>query len=953
ISEGRQITELDASVSGKSKGILSSTKTHDRYRFSHDEAVGSNIGGGKMIVAAGQDINVRGSNLISDKGTVLKAGNDIDISTAHNRYTGNEYHESKKSGVMGTGGLGFTIGNRKTTDDTDRTNIVHTGSIIGSLNGDTVTVAGNRYRQTGSTVSSPEGRNTVTAKSIDVESANNRYATDYVHTREQKGLTVALNVPVVQAAQNFVQAAQNVGKSKNKRVNAMAAANAAWQGYQAAQQMQQFAPSSSAGQGQNNNQSSGISVSVTYGEQKSRNEQKSRYTEAAASQIIGKGQTTLAATGSGEQSNINITGSDVIGHAGTALIADNHIRLQSAKQDGSEQSKNKSSGWNAGVAVKIGNGIRFGITAGGNIGKGKEQGGNTTHRHTHVGSTAGQTTIRSGGDTTLKGAQLIGKGIQADTRNLHIESVQDTETYQSKQQNGNVQVTVGYGFSASGSYRQSKVKADHASVTEQSGIYTGEDGYQIKVRDNTDLKGGIITSTRSAESKGKNRFQTATLTHRDIQNHSRYEGRSFGIGGSFDLNGGWDGTVTDKQGRPTDRISPAAGYGSDGDSKNSTTRSGINTRNIHITDEAGQLARTGRTAKETEARIYTGIDTETADQHTGRLKNSFDKDAVAKEINLQREVTKEFGRNAAQAVAAVADKLGNTQSYERYQEARTLLEDELQNTDSEAEKAAIRASLGQVNAYLAENQSRYDTWKEGGIGRSILHGAAGGLTTGSLGGILAGGGTSLAAPYLDKAAENLGPAGKAAVNALGGAAIGYATGGSGGAVVGANVDWNNRQLHPSEYKLAEQYADIVASRLNISKEEALGRIIRHMQRTVDYATAKADNFRTDDAIISILGANNLPKQDQHYTNPNYNKQYIQNYVRDFNLANKYNYFGKTPTQSRDYKVGVVTDIGKAALNSGIGIFESAANLATGEIDPNSWAYVHMGRIGYTHPEYGN
>ncbi|HFC8053059.1 TPA: hemagglutinin repeat-containing protein, partial [Neisseria meningitidis] len=127
------------------------------------------------------------------------------------------------------------------------------------------------------------------------------------------------------------------------------------------------------------------------------------------------------------------------------------------------------------------------------------------HRHTHVGSTAGQTTIRSGGDTTLKGVQLIGKGIQADTRNLHIESVQDTETYQSKQQNGNVQVTVGYGFSVSGSYSQSKVKADHASVTEQSGIYAGEDGYQIKVGNHTDLKGGIITSSQSAEDKGKNR----------------------------------------------------------------------------------------------------------------------------------------------------------------------------------------------------------------------------------------------------------------------------------------------------------------------------------------------------------------------------------------------------------------------------------------------------------------
>ena len=405
----------------------------------------------------------------------------------------------------------------------------------------------------------------------------------------------------------------------------------------------------------------------------------------------------------------------------------------------------------------------------------------------------------------------MGQGVQVDAKNLSIQSVQDRETYQSKQQNANVQVTVGYGFSASGSYSQSKVKADHASVTEQSGIYAGEDGYQIKVGDNTDLKGGIITSGKSAEDKGKNLFQTAPLTASDIQNHSRYEGKSFGIGASVAISGESMGQNRPADSGPGIRLTDASkgqnnnnaiGYGSDGDSKNSTTRSGINTRNIHITDKAGQLARTGRTAEETEARIHTGIDTETADQHSGRLKNSFDKDAVAKEINLQREVTQEFGKNAAQTTAAVSDKLGNTQSYERYQAAKTLLEAKLQNTDSEAEKAAIRTSLGQVNAYLAENQSRYDTWKEGGIGRSILHGAAGGLTTGNLGGILAGGGTSLAAPYLDKAAENLGPAGKAAVNALGGAAIGYAAGGNvGTAAAGANVDWNNRQLHPKETQI--------------------------------------------------------------------------------------------------------------------------------------------------------
>ena len=484
------------------------------------------------------------------------------------------------------------------------------------------------------------------------------------------------------------------------------------------------------------------------------------------------------------------------------------------------------------------------------------------HRHTHVGSTAGKTTIRSGGDTTLKGAQIIGKGVQADTRNLHIESVQDTEIYQSKQQNGNVQVTVGYGFSASGSYSQSKVKADHASVTEQSGIYAGEDGYQIKVRDNTDLKGGIITSGKSAEDKGKNLFQTATLTASDIQNHSHYEGKSFGIGASVAISGESMGQNRPADSGPGIRLTDASkgqnnnnaiGYGSDGDSKNSTTRSGINTRNIHITDKAGQLARTGRTAKETEARIYTGIDTETADQHSGRLKNSFDKDAVAKEINLQREVTQEFGKNAAQTTAAVSDKLGNTRSYERYQAAKTLLEAKLQNTDSETEKAAIRASLGQVNAYLAENQSRYDTWKEGGIGRSILHGAAGGLTTGNLGGILAGGGTSLAAPYLDKAAENLGPAGKAAVNALGGAAIGYAAGGNAGtAAVGANVDWNNRRLHDSEIrKIKDNAAKFAKLHPGISQRQAEKRLVAQAMRQVD-AAYYAKHADTDTAAEQFL-----------------------------------------------------------------------------------------------------
>ncbi len=490
----------------------------------------------------------------------------------------------------------------------------------------------------------------------------------------------------------------------------------------------------------------------------------------------------------------------------------------------------------------------------------------TTYRHSHVGSAGSPTVIGSGGNTNIKGAQVTGKGITVRAANFNIESLQDTADYRSRQQNINAQVTVGYGASASGDYSQSKINAEHRSVSEQSGLFAGDDGFDVQVGGHTRLTGGIITSGQSAEDEGKNRFQTATLTHSDIQNYSRYEGESFGLGANVAVSGKTLGQSA--QNKPQDKhltsvadkngASSSVGYGSDGDSKKSTTRSGINTRNIHITDKAGQLARTGRTTKETEARIYTGIDTETVDQHSGRLKNSFDKDAVAKEINLQREVTQEFGKNAAQTTAAVSDKLGNTQSYERYQAAKTLLEAKLQNTDSEAEKAAIRTSLGQVNAYLAENQSRYDTWKEGGIGRSILHGAAGGLTTGNLGGILAGGGTSLAAPYLDKAAENLGPAGKAAVNALGGAAIGYAAGGNAGtAAVGANVDWNNRQLHPDERAWIKQNAKAFAKQENGGKEPTAQQVADAQKRLVHQAVKETDLFW----MLTLEKVTDLPAKD--------------------------------------------------------------------------------------------
>ena len=78
------------------------------------------------------------------------------------------------------------------------------------------------------------------------------------------------------------------------------------------------------------------------------------------------------------------------------------------------------------------------------------------------------------------------------------------------------------------------------------------------------------------------------------------------------------------------------GYGSEGGSQSSVTRSGIGTRNIVIgNDTDGTQA----------AAVYTATRTETAEADSGRLNNAFDKNEVQREIDLQRNVSQDFSRN--------------------------------------------------------------------------------------------------------------------------------------------------------------------------------------------------------------------------------------------------------------------------------------------------------------------
>ena len=709
----------------KQSGFLKKKTTTVHTESDTTTSVGSNFTGAQVIVSAGHDANIAGSNVISDDLTVIAAKNNVNIVASEDTSITNRFVEKTKSGLMGSGGIGFTVGKKMNSTDTDSTTVTQNGSTVGSLQGNTVITAGEKYNQVASTVNSPVGDVSIKAKSVDIVAGYNLEDTTTTSIQKQSGFTVALSTPVtdaIMAAKAVYDGAQDIGKSKNDRVNAMAVANTAWGAYQAGKGLASATGMTGSGSGSGG---SGVSVSITYGQSEAKQTSVDKAAISVGSTVNAGGKVNITATGAGENSNINIVGSDVYGGTGAALKADNQINIVSAEDVISNRSKNESYSANAGVAIAFDNGVSFGITAGGSYGKGKSNSDTVNQHNSHVGS-GGLTTLESGGTTTIAGGQVTGKRVEVDAQDLVIQSKQDSSKANSQQFDASLQVTVGYGFSASGSLSASKAKADYASVGEQSGIITGDGGYDVNVKNSTNSIGGIVTSSQAAEDAGKNSFSTGTLTSTDIQNHADYSATGFGIGGGFGMNGTGaqngmtpQNTNSTAQGKASLTVNKSVGFGQDSGHDRSTTESGINTSNITITNPEAQAA-TGNTVEQIKAEVATDTVTDTVALNSGHIENNYDAQAVQDEINLQVRVSQQFDKTRQQAKAEIGSI---EQSYR-----------------NKAKEAIERGDF--VEAERLDNLA--DDWQRGGL---VLDSVAGALygpnTNGALGAV-----AQVAAPHL-------------------------------------------------------------------------------------------------------------------------------------------------------------------------------------------------------------
>lgn len=814
IQEARYKEQLSSASKSKSRGLTSSTTEVYRHKHDYDVAEASNLDADKIYLHSSKgNVTIQGSNVAAGNGLTVK-GKNIDIREAENRVYSDDFYSKKKSGMLGAG-IGVAFGTQKQTTESDQTKLYAQSSQVGSLKGNTTMIAEQSYAQTASTVKAIEGDVNILAQKAEIKAADNKYETNTKQTFQQKGVTISLSSPVISAIQGVAKSAEMIGKSKHARVNAMTAANSAYNVVQAGQALGELAGAAS-GAGQAAGGSTGLKISITYGQQQSESRTHTVGNTAAKSQVNAGGKVNIIATGAGKASNIDVVGSDIWGKQGTTLIADNQVNIKAAEQTHQERSTNKSSGFNAGVAIDIGKGVSAGLTVGGNYGKGYGNGDETTYVASHVGDIQSKTVIQAGGDANVIGSGIQGKRVELSAENLNIESLQNKASYDGKQMNVNGSITVGYGFSAEGGYSKSKMNSNHASVNEQAGIYAGDEGYDVNVKNHTDLKGALITSTQQAESSGLNQFSTGTLSHSDIENHSSYKGSSIGISAKGAAKGGWTGQ--EKNG-----ISGSVGYGRESDNQNSVTKSGINTQNIEIRNENAQQARTGQSITETLAAIKTDISTDNAESQSGKLENRFDKNALQKELNIQVEATKGFVQTANAAGNAIANKLGE-EAVAKQREAQAAQEvaDRAYKANPSKEN---ETALNTANQNLITANNEADKWQTGGEYKRKIDGAMNAISA-ALGGLPAAGiATSALSPEINhqiKLATEGSPMANKVAHAVWGAVEAYsanqnAAAGAGGALAG------------------EVMADVIAKELYGKKPSQLNREEKEVVSSVSQA----------------------------------------------------------------------------------------------------------------------
>ncbi|HHA2809541.1 hemagglutinin repeat-containing protein [Stenotrophomonas maltophilia] len=732
----------------KKRGLTSTTRTATHDATQDVLAVGTVLSGERVSIGAGRDITAEGAKIAATGDVVMAAKGNLSIVAAESSHSEQHSSDRKKSGLLGgmNGSFGVTFGSRSSGNSSSLTETIAEGSIVGSALGSVTLTAGETLHIGGSDVLSKNGM-TLLGKDVRIDSAEQHSEYNDRNYFRQSGLNVAVGgatVDTIQSARAVYAFAKRAGEVEDDRLKALYAYKAAQGAVAVAQAAGQQSGDGGGG--------AGLNVRVTAGTQRSQSETTMEQTTHRGSTLHSDGDVVIAATGG----DLTVVGSNVSGR-NVDLVAARDLVVRSSEDRYAQDSRNQSQGGEIGVAISgsSGGGAAIGVYVGANAARGKADGNGTIHNESII-KAGDRLTFASGGDTTLQGAQLVANQVIGQVAgNLTVRTEQDTDRYKSQQLAAKGEATIGYGFEGSASGSAAMIDSDYRSVREQTGIAAGDGGFQLQVGGNTHLVGAVIASTADPS---KNLLSTGSLTVEDLKNRAEFLSASIsgGTSGGGSPSDGFNFKPSVMPGLPT------------GDSKSSTTRSGVADGTIDIRN--GDSSTLGDLQ-----RGVTGLDN----------ANGFAPIFDEKKVQERQELTQILGEIGFKAVGNLASK--------KSAQAKVDLEVARANGDVEAEADALR---------------RISEWGESGRNKVLLHGLTGAavaaLSGGDIGGAAAGAtGAALAKEAMTRFLTGQGMDPRSgefnSLIELASAALGGVVGGSDGAGTALLGDQFNRQMHWDQY----------------------------------------------------------------------------------------------------------------------------------------------------------
>ncbi len=772
------------------KGFLSKKTTHTIEEDSATREAGTLLSGDSVTVQAGNNLLVKGSSVVGDNSVALDAGNNVDIVAATNTDTSWRFKEEKKSGLMGTGGIGISIGSSKTTHDLREAGTTQSQSFstVGSTGGNVVIAAGNQAHIGGADLIAGKDMS-LSGSSVIIDPGHDKRTRDETFEQKKSGLTLALSGTVGSAINNAVTAAQDTKEESDGRLKALQATKTVLSGVQAGQ-------AAEAADLTADPNAMGVSLSLTT--QKSKSQQHAESDTITGSTLNAGNNLSITANGKGKGPNsgdIVIAGSQVKAGGDTLLDARHDVILSGAANTQQSSGKNSSSGGGVGVSIGAGKGAGISVFANVNAANGKDKGNGTDWTETTIDS--GKTvTIKSGNDTVLNGAQVSGNKIVAKVgHDLLMSSQQDSNKYDSKQSSVAAGGSFTFGSMTGSGYisaSQDKMKSRFDSVAEQTGMFAGDGGFDITAGNHTQLDGAVIASTATAD---KNSLDTGTLGFSDLHNEADFKTQHSGIS----ISGAGSFGDQFKGNMPGGMIAAAGNSGH----AEGTTQAAVADGTIIIRDKDNQKQDVANLSRDTE-------------HANDSISPIFDKE---KEQNRLKEIG--MISDIGGQVADIARTQGELSALKAAQDKYGPVPADA----TEEQRQAYLAKLRDTPEYKKE-QEKYGTGSDIQRGIQAATAALQGLAGGNLAGALAGASAPELAHLLKSTEDN--PAVNAIAHAILGGAVAALQGnsaaagaiGAGGGELAARAIAN--MLYPNVDKLSEEQKQTVSALASISAGMAGG-----------------------------------------------------------------------------------------------------------------------------------